>query len=93
MNKRNHYADSTHHAGFESLVAEVITIAILDYKHKRLGEKANSARKDGREYAELLAEQERSDLRWFIFGGPMDELIALAGLQVDGDAIRRTIER
>ena len=42
-----------HTLGFESLVAEVITIAILDYKHKRLGEKANSARKDGREYAEL----------------------------------------
>ncbi|NKB52552.1 MAG: hypothetical protein GKR97_10050 [Rhizobiaceae bacterium] len=87
--RRNH----VHCAGYDSLVAEVIAIALLDYKRKRLGEESASAAKQKREYAKLVADNERTNLNWFLFGGGMDFLVDLAKLNINPDCIREALKK
>ena len=81
-----------HEAGCASLVAEVIRVAILDYKQKRITDEAKTAKRDGRKYAGDMMKRDHDNLRQFIFGGAMDVMIDLAGLRVNPEAIRESLE-
>tara|TARA_R110000824_G_scaffold211342_2_gene397339 strand:- start:249 stop:527 length:279 start_codon:yes stop_codon:yes gene_type:complete len=90
--KGNLGRDHRHVAGFASLAAEIVTIALLDYRRKRIGEETKTATRDGRDYANDLAKKESAQLRWFIFGGAMDSMLDLANLDINPDCIRKEIE-
>lgn len=91
--KGNLTGNHRHVAGFASLAAEVVTIALLDYRRKRIGEETKTAARDGREYAGDLAKKERDQLRWFIFEGPMDSMLDLANINVNPDCLREELKR
>lgn len=85
--RRNH----THRPGYASLAAEVITIAYLDFKRGRLSEESVSAAKGNREYANLVASNEKKQLLWFLFGGGMDLLIDIADLDINPKCIKERL--
>lgn len=91
--KGNLTANHRHLPGMRSLAAEVITIALLDYQRKRAPEEAKGAIRDGRVYASSIIMNDRDQLRGFIFGGGMDLLIDLADLRLNGDCIRKEVEK
>ena len=86
--KGNLTGNHRHAPGFRSLVAEVITIAVLDFQRKRIREETKTAMRDGREYANTLASKEQKALFQFIFHGPMDAMIDLAYLNINADCIK-----
>ena len=88
MNKGNLTGNHRHAPGFRSLVAEVITIAVLDFQRKRISEETKTAMRDGREYANSLASKEQQALCQFIFHGPMELMIDLAYLNVNAECIK-----
>lgn len=85
--RRNH----THIPGYASLAAEVITIAYLDFKRGRLSEESISAAKDNREYANLVASNEKKQLLWFLFGGGMDLLVDIADLDINPKCVKERL--
>jgi hypothetical protein len=87
--KKNH----RHPSGYSSLVSEIVTIAVLDYRRKRISEETTSAIRDRRSCSSNLIKKDRDQLRWFIFNGPMDLLLDLANLKISPDRIRKEIER
>tara|TARA_R110000824_G_scaffold60355_2_gene161425 strand:- start:1279 stop:1566 length:288 start_codon:yes stop_codon:yes gene_type:complete len=91
--KGNLKRDHRHLSGYSSLVSEIVTIALLDYKRKRVSEETTTAIRDRRAYSSDLIKKDRAHLRWFIFSGPMDLLLDLADLNVSPDRIRKEIER
>lgn len=88
MSKENLKRNHTHKPGFESLAAEVITVAYLDFKRGRRSQEAVSAIKDKREYAVQLATNQDQQLIGFLFGGGMDLLIEATNLNVNPQCIR-----
>tara|TARA_R110000824_G_C14762943_1_gene630019 strand:- start:245 stop:532 length:288 start_codon:yes stop_codon:yes gene_type:complete len=91
--KGNLKRDHRHLSGYSSLASEIITIALLDFRRKRVSEETTSAIRDRRACSSDLIKKDRAHLRWFIFSGPMDFLLDLANLNVSGDRIREEIER
>lgn len=91
MKKENLKKNHTHKPGYESLAAEVITVAYLDFKRGRRSEEAVSAIKDKRVYAGELATNEERQLIGFLFGGGMDLLIEVTNLNVNPQCIRELL--
>jgi len=91
MKKENLKRNHAHNPGYASLAAEVITVAYLDFKRGRLSEESISAAKDNREYADLVASNEKKQLLWFLFGGGMDLLIDIADLDINPKCVKERL--